>query len=418
MHILQVVQGYTPAIGGTERVIQILSEKLVARYGDRVTVYTTVGYNCEIFWRRDQPSLPVGTTVINGVTVRRFPVFNRFNRLRLFLAGSTYKSRLPFNDYFRLLYNGPLIPSMTKAVAHAGAEIVAASSWPLMHMIYAVNGARRARVPSVLIGGIHSADAWGFDSPLIYRTMRKADRAVAYTMFERDFLMTKGVPAEKIIVIGLGVEPAAFVKADGTAIRQEYGWGDDPVVAYIGQQVAHKGIDTLIAAMQQVWPDYPSARLLIAGSLTTYTAVLEGLISQLPLEWRSRVSHIHNFSEELKPALFAASDIFTYPSAFESFGLTLLEAWAAGRPVVACREGAPGSIISPEEDGLLVKYHDPMELARALKTLLAEPERRKQMGYAGQKKVLAHYTWDIVADRFWATYEEVARTRLVQGRVS
>ena len=406
MRILHVVQGYTPAIGGTERVIQILSEKLVERYADQVTVYTTIGYNCEIFWRRDQPALPAGITTINGVTVRRFPVFNYLNRLRLFLAGSTYQLHLPYNDYFRLFYNGPLIPSLTREIARAGAEVVAASSFPLMHMIYAVNGARRTRTPVILIGGIHSADAWGFDSPLIYRTMRKADRAVAYTTFERDFLIAKGVPAEQISVIGLGVEPAAFVEASGAALRQEYSWGDDPVVAYIGQQVEHKGIDTLLAAMRHVWPEYPAARLLIAGSRTTYTAILEALINQLPPEWRSRVSHIHNFAEAVKPDLFAACDIFTYPSAYESFGLTLLEAWAAGRPVVACREGAPGSIVTPEQDGLLVKYHDPVELAHALKTLLASPEWRKQMGAAGQKKVLTEYTWDIVADRFRAVYEQ------------
>ncbi len=406
MKILHVVQGYTPAIGGTERVIQILSEKLVERYADQVTVYTTIGYNCEIFWRRDQPALPTGITTINGVTVRRFPVFNYLNRLRLFLAGSTYKLHLPYNDYFRLLYNGPLIPSLTREIAHTGAELIAASSFPLMHMIYAVNGARRAHTPVILIGGIHSADAWGFDSPLIYRIMRKADRAVAYTTFERDFLIARGLPTEQIRVIGLGVEPAAFLVANGAALRREYGWGDDPVVAYIGQQVEHKGIDTLLAAMQHVWPEYPAARLLIAGSRTTYSATLEALIEQLPLEWRSRVSHIHNFSEDLKPELFAACDIFTYPSAYESFGLTLLEAWAAGRPVVACREGAPGSIVTPEQDGLLVKYHDPVELAHALKSLLVSPEGRKRMGIAGQKKVLADFTWNIVAERFRSAYLE------------
>ncbi len=411
MKILHVVQGYTPAIGGTERVIQILSEKLVERYADQVTVYTTIGYNCEIFWRRDQPSLPAGLTTINGVTVRRFPVFNYFNRLRLLLAGSTYKLHWPYNDYFRLLNNGPLIPSLTSEIARAGAEVIAASSFPLMHMLYAVTGGRRAHTPVILIGGIHSADAWGFDSALIYRTMRKADRAVAYTTFERDFLITKGVPAEQISVIGLGVEPAAFVAASGAALRQEYGWGDDPVVAYIGQQVEHKGIDTLLAAMRHVWPEYPTARLLIAGSRTTYTTTLESLINQLPPEWRSRVRHVHNFDEAMKPSLFAACDIFTYPSAYESFGLTLLEAWAAGRPVVACREGAPGSIVAPEQDGLLAKYHDPIELAHALKTLLASPERQKQMGTAGQEKVLAEYTWDIVADRFRTTYQTVLQQK-------
>lgn len=412
MHILHVVQGYTPAIGGTERVIQKISEKLVERHADQVTVYTTVGYNCEIFWRRDQPSLPVGTTTMAGVTVRRFPVFNRFNLLRRLLAGVTYKLRLPFNDYLRAFYNGPIIPTMTREIASARAELVAASSFPLLHMQYALRGARRAHVPVVLIGGIHAADAWGFDSPLIYRTLRHADQAIGYTETERDTLIARGVPAERITVIGLGVEPAPLVKANGTAIRQQYGWGNDPVVAYIGQQVAHKGVDTLLAAMMRVWPDHPTAQLLIAGSRTSFSDVLEAQVEQLPSAWRERVTFVHNFDESIKPDLFAACDIFAYPSAYESFGLALLEAWAAGRPVIACRHSAAGSIVEHEQDGLLVKYHDEADLARALQMLLAAPERRAKMGRIGQSKVLAEYTWDTVTDRFRDVYVQACQRYL------
>jgi glycosyltransferase involved in cell wall biosynthesis len=412
MHILHVVQGYTPAIGGTERVIQKISEKLVERHADQVTVYTTVGYNCELFWRRDQPSLPAGTSMINGVTVRRFPVFNRFGLLRRLLAGVTYKLRLPFNDYFRAFYNGPIIPMITREIASAGAELVAASSFPLLHMQYALRGARRADVPIVLIGGIHVADAWGFDSPLIYRTLRQSDQAIAYTRFERDALLARGVPEEQITVIGLGIEPAAWAKADGTTLRQQYGWGNDPVVAYIGQQVAHKGIDTLIASMVRTWPDHPTAQLLIAGSRTSFTDVLEAQVEQLPSAWRERVTFVHNFDESVKPDLFAACDIFAYPSAYESFGLALLEAWAAGRPVIACRDSAAGSIVEHEEDGLLVKYHDEADLAGALQMLLAAPGRRAQMGQVGQRKVLAEYTWDTVTDRFRDVYVQTCQRYL------
>jgi glycosyltransferase involved in cell wall biosynthesis len=411
MKILHVVHGYTPAIGGTEMAIQKLSEKLVTLYGDQITVFTTVGYNCEIFWRRDQPSLPVGTSVINGVTVRRFPVFNRLNKLRLWLASVTFKFNLPFNDYFRTWCNGPIIPALPGEIARAGAEVVAASSFPLLHMQYAVQGARRAHVPVILIGGIHTQDRWGFDRPLIYRMAREADRVVAYTTFERDFLVSRGVPFSKITVIGLGVEPAVFEGADGNALRRQYGWGDDPIVAYIGQQVEHKGIDTLIAAMEQVWPAYPTARLLIAGGRTTFTGMLEAQVNQLPAAWRERVTFIHNFKEAIKPDLFAASDVFTYPSAYESFGLTLCEAWAVERPVIACREGAPGSIVSPGQDGLLIKYRDQAELAEAVRTLLASPEHRAQMGRAGRRKVLSDYVWDMVADRFRQVYVQTLQSR-------
>jgi glycosyltransferase involved in cell wall biosynthesis len=238
--------------------------------------------------------------------------------------------------------------------------------------------------------------------------LRRADQAIAYTQFERDHLVAKGVPKERIAVIGLGVEPDAFVRAHGAAIRQQYGWGSDPVVAYIGQQVAHKGIDTLIASLEQVWPEHPDARLLIAGSRTSFTAELERQIGRLPLTWRERVTLIQNFDEAVKPDLFAACSLFAYPSAHESFGLSVLEAWAAARPVIACYDGAPGSIVSHAEDGLLVKYHDPADLAGALKMLLAAPERAVQMGRAGQRKIFADYTWDIVVGRFRAVYEQMA----------
>jgi glycosyltransferase involved in cell wall biosynthesis len=407
MRILHVVQGYAPAIGGTERTIQAISEKLVQLYGDQVTVYTTVGYNCEIFWRRDQPSLPVGTTTINGVTVRRFPVFNRLGWLRRLLAGATYKLRLPFNDYCRLLYNGPIIPTLTREVASAGAEIVAASSFPLLHMLYAASGARRAQVPVVLIGGIHSADAWGFDSSLIYRTLRRADHTIAYTEFEQGVLISRGVPEAQITVIGLGVEPSLFARADGTAIRHQHGWGDDAVVGYIGQQAAHKGIDTLIASMMQVWQSFPNTRLLVAGSRTSFTTALEAQVEQLPRACQERVTIVHGFDESIKADLFSACDILAHPSAHESFGLTLLEAWAAGRPVIACRDSAPGSIVVHGEDGLLIDYGDEDDLAQALQKLLTAPERRRTMGQAGRQKVLARYAWDIVAERFRSVYARV-----------
>jgi glycosyltransferase involved in cell wall biosynthesis len=404
MRILHVVQGYAPAIGGTERMIQEISERLVRCYADNVTVFTTIGYNCEIFWRRDQPTLPVGTSTINGVTVRRFPVFNHLNFLRRVLAGITYKLRLPFNDYFRAWYHGPIIPSMTREIAAFGAEVVAASSFPLLHMQYALRGAKRARIPAILIGGIHIGDAWGFDSALIYRTIREAHHAIAYTEFERDALVARGVPGDQITVSGLGVDPAAYLHADGGAVRQQYGWHEDPIVAYVGQQVAHKGIDTLISSMAQVWPAVPNARLLIAGSRTSFTPVLTDQVAKLPPAWRERVTFVHNFDEEAKPGLIAACDILAYPSAYESFGLAVLDAWAAARPVIGCRDSAPGSIISHGQDGLLVAYHHQAELAQAIRTLLAAPERSKQMGQAGQRKVLGRYTWDLTTERIRSVY--------------
>ena len=407
MQILHVVQGYTPAIGGTERLIQRVSEKLVERHGDQVTVYTTTAYNCELFWRRDQPQLPAGVEEINGVTVRRFPVFNRLNRLRWFLAGGAYQFGLPFNDWLRALYNGPLIPGMTSAIARSGADVVAASSFPLLHMHYALWGGQRARIPVIFYGGIHTADPFGFDRPMIYRTIQRANAYIAYTPFERDYLVERGVPAAKIHVTGVGVDPEPLARADGRDLRRRFGWGDAPVIAFVGQQVPHKGIDMLIEAMPCIWQERPEACLLIAGAATTYSSFIRQWINQLSPDLRPRVAVMDNFAEGEKPAIFAACDLLVFPSGHESFGIVLLEAWAAGKPVIGSRIGAIPSVVDEGQDGLLIRHRNVGDLTAAIQTLLSHPGLRRQMGESGRQKVQQRYTWDIVADKLRQVYVQV-----------
>lgn len=404
MRILHVVQGYTPAIGGTERAIQKISEKLVERHYDEVTVYTTNAYNCELFWRRDQPQLPVGTEHINGVTVRRFPVFNRFNRLRFLLAGGTYALHLPYNDWFRALHNGPLIPDMTGAIARSGAEVISASSFPLLHMHYALRAGRKARIPVVLFGGIHTGDHYGFERQMIYEAIRHADAYIANSTFERDYLAERGILQDKITVIGVGVDVEPFAHASGTTLRERLGWANSPVVAYVGQQVPHKGVDIVFEAVKQLWSTRPDICLLIAGARTTYSAIIESWLAQMNPEQRARVAILHNFPEADKPSIFAAADIVAYPSGQESFGIVYAEAWAATKPVIGARIGAVQAVITEGKDGILVKDRDVRELVAAIRTLIERPDLARQMGQAGYKKVLARYTWDLVADKFRDVY--------------
>jgi len=404
MRILHVVQGYFPAIGGTERLIQKVSEQLVARYQDEVTVYTTTAYNCELFCRRDQPELPSGTEIINGVTIHRFPVFNRFNRLRRLLAGGAYFLRLPYNDWVRTWYNGPIVPGMTEAISRSGAEVIAASSFPLLHMYYALWGAKKAKVPIILNGGIHPDDSFGFNRPMIYRAIQGADGYIANSTFEREFLLGRGISREKISVIGAGVDLDAFKGAAGKDIRDRFGWGNRLVVAFVGQQVPHKGIDLVLQAMKRIWEDMPDTCLLIAGSETSYSRVINQLIAEFPPNRKKQIAVITNFSEEEKPTIFASCDVLAFPSRLESFGMVFLEAWAVGKPVVGTRAGAVPSIVQHGQDGFLIEPDNSNELAEVLKTLLNNPELRRTMGRSGFEKVRRQYTWEIIGDKFREVY--------------
>ena len=406
MNILHLVQAYHPAIGGSEWLTKNLAEQLASRYGDRVTVFTSNAYKTESFWRGKGPFMPAGSEKINGVTVRRFPVFNRLQFVRELLARGAYRLRLPGNDWLRTIQTGPIIPALPKAIAGHGAQIVFATAFPFLHMHYALAGARRARIPVVLLGALHVADKWGYERQIIYRAIQRADAYIAHTTFERDYLIGRGIDAAKISVIGAGVNAGRYAQADGSIVRRRYGWGNKPVIGVIARQSALKRLDLLIAAMPAVWSSYPDAQLLLAGARTSHSPQLEQMIARLSR--RSQVTMVNDFDEADKANLIAACDIIAHPSGNESFCIALIEAWAGGKAVIGVRAGAIPSVIAAGQDGLLADYLDAASMAQAIVTLLDNPAQRDKMGENGRKKVERHYTWETVTAKLRRVYERIA----------
>jgi glycosyltransferase involved in cell wall biosynthesis len=414
LRVLHVVQGYAPAVGGSERVIQRLSEELVAGFGDRVTVFTTDCRNAEAFPRPSHPRLARGCETVRGVEVRRFAVVRAFGPWLHPVQRVAYRLRLPLNDHLRTWYAGPIIPGLTRAIARHGADVVAATSFPLRHMYQALRGAARAGRPCVLIGGIHPEDRWGFDRPMIHRAIRRAGRYVAYTALEARHVVAHGAAPERVDVIGVGVDAEDFANVDAQPLRRELAIDGAPVVGFVGQLGGHKGISYLLEAMPAVWARRPDVRLLIAGASTVYAERLQPMVARLPSEARAKVIVHLDFAEHEKRHLFALLDVLAYPSEYESFGLSFLEAWAAGKPVIGCRRGAVTEVVHDGHDGLLVPYADPRALAEALLALIDDPARARALGEAGRRRVRARHTWRAVAARFRQTYLDALRARATE----
>jgi glycosyltransferase involved in cell wall biosynthesis len=276
-----------------------------------------------------------------------------------------------------------------------------------MHMYYALRGARRAGIPIVFLGAIHTSDPWGYDRRMMYRAIQQADAYLALTRFERDYLVARGIEADSITVVGAGVDPDIFAAGDGAEVRQRHGWGESPVVAMMAKQTARKGFDLLLGAMSQVWTTYPDTYLLLAGARTPYSEQISAMIRRLPPAQQERVTVVDDFAEDEKADLLSACDIFVLPSGEESFGIAFIEAWACAKPVIGVRAGAVPSVIDESQDGLLVKDGDTDGLAAAILEMLANPERRAEMGKAGQRKVLSRYTWKTMTRRVRDVYQEV-----------
>ena len=414
MKILHVTQGYAPAIGGTELLIQRVSEELVRQFGDEVTVFTTNCYNGEGFFDPAAPRLPEGWETRNGVRVRRFPVMAGLSRAVRRVHYPLYRYNVPFNQYVRALAGGPVIRGLTRAIREAPADVIAASSFPLLHMFAALRGAEQSGRPCVLHGGLHPDDIWGFRRSMIFRAIRRVDY-IANTTFEAKYVIETGASPDRVTAIGVGVDAEQFGSVTQADARRQLGFDDGPVVGFIGQLAAAKGVGTLVQAMPRVWRTVPRAQLLIAGGRTSYVAMVEQQIAALPEAQRARVKLIVDFDDAQKPALFAALDALAYPSGFESFGIAFLEAWAAGKPVIGCLRGAQMTVVQEGVDGLLVHFDDVPMLSLAIVHLLTNPNLATAMGEAGRRKVLERFTWPHVARQFRAVYERAIAGRSARG---
>jgi glycosyltransferase involved in cell wall biosynthesis len=105
-------------------------------------------------------------------------------------------------------------------------------------------------------------------------------------------------------------------------------------------------------------------------------------------------------------SLYAALDVLVAPSRWEGSGLTLAEAMAAGRPIVASAVGAIPEVVGDVGAAILVPPGDPTAIATAVGALLAEPERRAAMGAAGQHRA-AHFSWEEAGAHLATVYDRV-----------
>jgi glycosyltransferase involved in cell wall biosynthesis len=404
MKILHITQGYYPSLGGTEWLFQRISEELTVDYQDEVTVFTTNCYNVEGFFNPAVQCYPSGWQEINGVRVRRFPVWSKLSRALWKPQQLAYLYHLPGNQYLRAWAHGPIVPGLGKAIREYPADIIVSSSFPLLHMFTAIKAARASGRGCVYQGALHPEDDWSSNRPMIYRAIQKADRYISNTQYEADFIAARGADPMRIHVVGVGVTPEPFLVVDPIAAKKRYQVEGGPVIGFIGQIAAQK-VSMLIDAMPAVWKRHPSAILLIAGSKTTYATEMERIIRRWPAEYRRRTKIIYNFAEEEKAWLYNACDVFVYPSAWESFGIAYLEAWAAGKPVIGCRRGAVPWVINSGEDGLLVDYGDIDNLAGAILLLVENREWADGLGKTGRIKTMKRYTWKTIARQFRSVYE-------------
>ncbi len=213
------------------------------------------------------------------------------------------------------------------------------------------------------------------------------------------------VPESKTVVVYNGVSSGRFdVEVDVGSTRRGYGIGPaDPTVLFCGRLEWQKGPDLLIEAIPRVLRHYPNAKFVFAGD--------GGMRQELERRaWQVGAGHAVRFlgyrnGHEIVN-LFKLSDGVCVPSRNEPFGIVILEAWSAGKPVVATDRGGPSEYVQHEYNGLKIAPH-PDSIAWGLGTLLGDFERGQWMGENGRRQVGQHFTWDVIAARTAGAYRHL-----------
>jgi glycosyltransferase involved in cell wall biosynthesis len=181
---------------------------------------------------------------------------------------------------------------------------------------------------------------------------------------------------------------------------------DTPTVLFVGGLEPRKGLEYLVLAMARVRERHPSAKL-VAVAKTGFRGVddpawFRTLAERAGIEDGFRIEE--SVTQDELVQLYADCDVLVLPSRNEGWGLSLMEAMACGRPVVASRVGGIPELVRDGIEGLLVEPGDVAGMSEAVLRLLGDDEMRARMGLAGQERV-GSFSWGETADKVVREYE-------------
>ena len=230
-----------------------------------------------------------------------------------------------------------------------------------------------------------------------------ADRVIAVSgALKNEIMWMYNLPDWKVGVIFNGV---SFGNYDGGidpgGVRRMYNIGPmDPMVLFAGRMVYQKGPDVLLEAIPYILKYHPNAKFVFAGDGDMRWG-LEDRARHMGVSHATRFLGYHN-GWRLSD-LYKACDCVCVPSRNEPFGIVILEAWSAGKPVVASANGGPSEIIWHDVTGFKV-YCNPESIAWGIGTLFSDFDHARWMGRNGRVAVESAFSWDVIADQVLHVY--------------
>ena len=224
----------------------------------------------------------------------------------------------------------------------------------------------------------------------------------------RDTLLREHLDSAKVRVIPNGVDLARFDQPKAAAVKREellaLAGSSGPLVVVVANLIEYKGIDYFVDAWREVIEKVPAARAVVVGEGPA-RAELEARAADMTQSIR------FIGSRDDAPMILAAADLVVQSSLYEGFPNAILEAMAAGRPVVATAVGGTVEAVVHERTGIVVPPRDSKAIAKATEKLLTDQETMRSYGDAGRERAKSEFSHSVMVRRYADLYMSLMSQR-------
>ncbi|MEM2218470.1 MAG: glycosyltransferase family 4 protein [Thermoproteota archaeon] len=395
MKILQVCPIFPPRPkefgSGVTQVVYNISKELAKR-DHEVEVYTSDALNVNTKIEDKSDSM-----LIDGIKVYHFP-------------------------YIMHYYTFFLTPSMIPAVRRTLKEfdVIHIHDFRTFQSLIVYYYARKHGVPYVLQahGSTPRTGSWKtlkiiYDTFFGYKLLKNTSKVVALNQFEAEQYKRMGVPEEKIAVIPNGIDLSEYSNLPPKGLfKNKYNIpGEKKIILYLGRIHRIKGIDFLIKAYAYLTKEIgcKDAILVIVGPDDGYLNEAKTLAKTLNVE--GSVTFTGPLYGRDKLEAYVDAEFYVSSSRYEAFPMTILEAYACAKPVIASNLGGLKDLVLNGETGLLFETGNFRQLAENMLYLLNNEEKTLEMGLNGRAFVEKNFSIEKVVDRLERLYNEVVLER-------
>ncbi len=373
MKILYLVHRYPPSTGGTQTLAYNIARRF-RKQGHSVIVYTSS--------HPDRPSFEVKDSIF----IRRFnlgpSILSRFMKQPLYIT----PRMIPY------LFSSEL----------QDVDIVHGFGYCTFQSLSTILTKKLRKIPCILTPQYHP---WGtiYSNTAGIKVINLANKIIAQCKNEFKAL-SRFVEEAKIKLIPTGIDASRFHHLPEDGLKENFNLQDEKIILSVGKLAGHKGTDVLIKAIDILCHQFNSKiKLLLIGSgerIFEYRTLVKNLGVQDAIMFLGRVDAITLLKA------YGVADVFVFPSLHESFGITLVEAAACGKPIVSTKVGIAPDIIKESENGFFCKYSDPHDLAKKI-IMVLENDVVTENAKKYRKSVLTNYDWSNVFNKMEEIYLNV-----------